>query len=130
MNQQPPPDRRDQLLSDLHEDPASLSLPAQMASRIRHRHRIRTAATSLAVLTIAGLILFHSSRPQSDPTSLAQTSPASPLAAPAATVANLPKANIATDADLMAALEHESVMIFTLADGQRQVVWLDGRPRS
>ncbi|MGC4074341.1 MAG: hypothetical protein QM760_23010 [Nibricoccus sp.] len=128
MNRQPPPDRRDQLLSDLHEDPSSLSLPAQMAARIRRRRRIRIAFGSLAVLTIAGIALFHSRQhlpvqPQLAKTSSAVSHPSSIAAA------RLPKANIATDADLMAALEQESVMVFTLADGQHQIVWLSGSPK-
>ena len=135
MSHQPPPDRRDQLLSDLHEDPASLALPAQMAARIRLRRRIQTAMTSLTVFTIAGVILFQLSKPPRQKPRLAQNPAASlhiaPKSAPApAATPALPEKNIATDADLMAALEHESVIVFTLADGQRQVVWLDGRPRS
>jgi hypothetical protein len=123
------PDRRDELLSDLYEDQHGPSLPAQMAARVRLRRRIRAAGAACVILTVAGIALFQSSRYASQELPSTVRNDALTSSAPQPSVA-LPPANIATDADLMAALEHESVMIFTLADGQRQVVWLDGKPRS
>jgi hypothetical protein len=118
------PDRRDELLNDLYEDQSGLSLPAQMAARIRLRHRIRTAGTACVILAVAGVAVLQSSRRAPELPVVARSVPTSP-----GHVTTLPQANIATDADLMTALAHESVMIFTLADGQRQVVWLAGSPR-
>jgi hypothetical protein len=117
------PDRRDKLLHDLYEDRSGLSLPAQMAARIRLRRRIRAAGTAGVILAVAGIAVLQSSRRAPALPVVARSVPTSPDP-----VATLPQLNIATDADLMAALAHESVMIFTLADGQRQVVWLAGSP--
>jgi hypothetical protein len=118
---QPPPDRRDELLNDVYEDPAGSSLPAQMARRIRLRRRIRTRVTTVAVLAVASIAFFH---PRTrDKPQIAKSSPATSSATP-----HLPRSNIATDADLLAALTNESVIVFTLENGQRQVVWLRGHP--
>jgi hypothetical protein len=119
------PDHRDELLNDLYDDRSGLSLPAQMAARIRLRSRIRTAGAACVILAIASIAVLQSSRHALETTPIARNAPALPP-----TVASLPKTNIASDADLLTALQHESVMIFTLADGQRQVVWLNGKPRS
>ena len=119
-----PPDRRDDLLHDLYTDKTGSALPSRMAARVRSRRRLRQATTACAFVALLGIGLF-----QASPRAPRHTPALAAAKISADTPTNLPASALATDADLMAALAHESVMVFTLADGQRQVVWLDGSPR-
>jgi hypothetical protein len=119
-----PPDRRDDLLHDLYNGGAGTALATRMATRVRRKRRIRRAGTAcvvIAILAIAGFQTLPRS-PQNTPARTAAKIPAPAAAQPS------PGYTAATDADLLAALKDERVIIFTLADGQRQVVWLSPRP--
>jgi len=122
-----PPDRRDDLLHDLYSDEAASALASRMATRIRRKRRIRHAGTACVVIAILGATVFQitSQRSQSAPATAVTE-----IHAPSASaVEPSPGYTAASDAELLAALKDERVMIFTLADGQRQVVWLSGTPR-
>ncbi len=122
-------DRRDPLLRDVYS-PTDPALPSRMAARIRLRRRVRQASGAAVLLIVAMLAAFHAApssekatRDTSDQNALATTSPTE-----AAADLSPPVVPVATDAELLAHLQNERVIVFTLADGQRQVVWLDGNP--
>ena len=115
MNERPSPADRDRLLADAYHDDWTSGPAGALASRaartIRRRRAIRrllaTAATVAFLASGAWWFAF----------------PPRPTVGVAASARGY---EIISDAELMSCLRDQPMMILTGADGQKEVIWLDG----